>query len=369
MDPYKPCWCGSGKKWKWCHKGRQDATPANINQLLNEMFLESRRGLCLHPDAPVGCGAKIIKAHTVQRGGGLKAVAEKDHVLSPKAGLRRLPQTKGLLVPEPVGINNASTFMGFCEIHDGAMFRPAEHQVSTLTDEVAFLLGFRAVSYELLAKITAERWATTQREADRGQPFERQAEIQMRIDWTLQGTRMAIRDMRRWKDGYDSVFRAGDYAAFRYRAIRFDGVLPLVGCGAFSPEFDFAARRLQYLGRPSDTLEHVTLNIGVIDGRSVAVLGWLGTTDGHSAAFVDSFATLAPDGIANMLVQLAFEHIENIYLRPSWWAGLSDEMRETLMSRAKNGTISQEREPDCLIPDGRSYLTPPSIMEVKDHLA
>ena len=27
MAPYKPCWCGSGKKWKWCHKDQESMAP------------------------------------------------------------------------------------------------------------------------------------------------------------------------------------------------------------------------------------------------------------------------------------------------------------------------------------------------------
>jgi len=369
MDPYKPCWCGSGRKWKWCHKGRQDMPPVNINQLLNEMFQEARKGLCLHPDAPTGCGQKIIRAHTVQRGGGLSEIAEKQHVLSPKDGLRRLAQTAGRLEPASIGINNASTFMGFCDVHDGEMFRPAEHHVVDLNDEIAFLLGFRAIAYERFAKITAERWAGIQREVDRGLPFERQVRAQSIIHWTLQGTKLALEDTRRWKAAYDVDFTARDYSGFRYTGVVFDGLLPLVGCGAFMPEFDFEGKALQWLGRASEVLEHITFNLAVLNGRSVALLGWLGPAPGPAADFVQSFAAMPAVKVADSLVQLAFEHIENIYLRPSWWQGLPDEIRDALIDRTKNGTLSGERLATCLVPDGRSYLGPRPIKEIRSRLA
>jgi hypothetical protein len=367
MDPYKPCWCGSGKKWKWCHKGRQDMPPANINQLLNEMFQETRKGLCLHPDAPTGCG-QMIKAHTVQRGGGLTEIAEKQHVLSPKDGVRRLAQTDGRLQPVSVGINNASTFMGFCDVHDGAMFRAAEHQVSELNDEIAFLLGFRAIAYERFAKITAERWAGIQREMDRGQPFERQVQAQSIIHWTLQGTKLALEDTRRWKQAYDEAFTERDHSGFHYRGVVFDDLLPFVGCGAFMPEFDFEGRAVQMLGRASERLEHITFNLAVLNGRSVAILGWIGPTVGPAADFVRSFAALPADKVADSLVQLAFEHIENIYLRPSWWQGLPEELRDALIDRTKHGTLSGDRFASCLVPDGRAYLGSRPIKEIRDRV-
>ena len=368
MDPYKPCWCGSGTKWKWCHKGRETMPPVNINQLLNDMFKQAQTGFCLHPDAPVGCGGKIVRAHTVQRGGGLTEIAENRHVLSPKEGLRRLPQTDGKLEPASVGINHASTFMGFCDVHDAAMFRAAEYQVSELTDEVAFLLAFRAISYERFSKVIAERWVSVQREVDRGFPFERQVEAQSIIHWTLQGTQMALEDTARWKAAYDDAFTSKSYDRFHFLGIIFEDLLPIVGCGGFMPEFDFAGRPLQWLGRPSESLEHVTLNLGVLNGRSVAILGWLGPPSGPAADFVSSFVALPQDQLADSLVQLAFEHVENIYLRPSWWQNLPGPLRDALAARTKNGTISGERLATCLVPDGRCYVGPQAIKLMKNQL-
>lgn len=339
----------------------------NINQLLNDMFQETRKGLCLHPDAPEGCG-RLIKAHTVQRGGGLTEIAEKRHVLSPKDGLRNLAQTDGLLQPASIGINNASTFMGFCDSHDGIMFRPAEHRASDLSDEIAFLLGFRAIAYERLAKITAERWAGIQRELDRGSPFEQQAQVQSLIHWTLQGTKLALEDTRRWKEAYDKAFIAKAYKDFHYLGIVFDDLLPIVGCGAFMPEFDFAGNALQLLGHSSETLEHVTVNLAVLNGRSVAILGWIGPTTGPAADLVQSFANLPPNSFADSLVQLAFEHIENIYLRPSWWKSLPQELRDALVDRTRNGTLSADRHALCLVPDGRQYIGPRPIKETRNRL-
>ena len=77
-----PCWCGSGLKYKKCHLRRAKETPINIQELLdafNDAFFGSE--YCLHPNASLQvCDGGIIKAHTIQRNGGLNRIAKDYHV-------------------------------------------------------------------------------------------------------------------------------------------------------------------------------------------------------------------------------------------------------------------------------------------------
>ena len=110
-----------------------------------------------------------------------------------------------------------------------------------------------------------------------------------------------------------------------YFALRVDQVLPIVSCGAFFPEYDFMGKPLQRLSRRPFTFEHLSLSITAFAGRTVALFGWLGGEAGPAGRFVASFRAL-PDGRkADALIRLAFEHLENIYLAPSWWEALSRE--------------------------------------------
>ena len=152
-----PCWCRSGKKWKQCHRNREFQSPVNVREQFAQLDREFQKGYCSHPEAsPEDCGA-IIRSHTVQRRRGLAAIAENGRVMSAKAGVRRLLWTHGTFVPREVGVRSASTFMGFCNTHDNSMFQPVESHSVPLTPKSCFLLGFRAVSYELFQKKTALR--------------------------------------------------------------------------------------------------------------------------------------------------------------------------------------------------------------------
>lgn len=358
MDPpYQPCWCGSGKKWKWCHKDREQQPPVQHWQVdadLREQFAGNYG--CSHPNAPEDCVGRPIRSHTVQRRGGLAAIAEDGHVLSVKAAIQ-LVENEPVIVPQLVGLKSATTFMGFCAQHDSTMFQPAETSTAKLTAGTAFLLSFRAVSYEVYQKRAALEESELQRELDRGKPFEVQAEIQQQLYDMKLGMRAGLRDLEALKAKYDAAYQERSFSGFRFFAAAFSGVLPVVASGGFYPECDFADNALQRIAGRLGTYESVTYNLTVLDGRSVAVIGWHTDGDGPAYQFAESFAARNDDAVAEAAVRLAFEHLENTCMRPSWWAGLSTSEREALIARIEAGTGCVADARFSLVDDARRYAS------------
>ena len=351
-DPYALCWCGSGKKWKWCHKDRdkQSADPmgARIHAMKQEV---TKEGYCLHPDAEPGiCGDRIIKAHTVQRKGGLAAITENGHVISAKQGFQDISKNNGKIIPREVSAREASTFMGFCNRHDDEMFKSVETGLPVLNQESIFLLSFRALSYEILMKQFALRCMPFQRENDKGRPFEFQAFMQQHLNAYEHGLKLGLQDLLRWKSDYDLAFINRKFDSFQVYGVAFSESLPVVGSGTFHPEFDFYGNPLQRLGRNSALYEHMTYNLTVLNGVSVVVFGWMQEADGPANKLVKSYKELPDSEKADAAVRLAFEQIENIYFKPSWWNGLPKETSDDAIRRMFSGTgiDGLERQPDCL---------------------
>ena len=93
-----------------------------------------------------GCTEKTVKSHSLQRSGPLTYIAEDGHILSPSFDI-----TLGRLEMRRVGINDASTFPGFCLEHE-KMFSDFESQQS-LTDEKHFRLQtYRTLCREIAVK-------------------------------------------------------------------------------------------------------------------------------------------------------------------------------------------------------------------------
>lgn len=349
MDPYVPCWCGSGKKWKFCHKDRIKLRPRELGEILARMRTELQQGYCSHPNSGETCSTKIIRSHTVQRATGLAAVAENGHVLSAKPVSSKVTEHEDFINLERVGVNSASTFNGFCGFHDTTMFRPVEVGQPALTNENIFLLSFRALAYELYAKQTALRSVPIQREADYGQPFATQAIIQGNLAAYAQGLRKGIEELIEWKCRYDDMYRKSDWSTFNFYAAEFGEVLPVVASGAFQPEVDFNGRQLQLLTTDIG-LDHVVFNLSVLNGVSVAIFGWIGSAAGPAAQIADSFRCIPDADKSSAAIHLAFEHLENTYMRESWWMQLPETSKRIARQLMGSGVgrSDAERQLDSL---------------------
>ena len=233
---------------------------------MSSLYREFQQGYCSHPEASSENCSRIVRAHTVQRRGGLAAIAENGHVISVKSAMQDLVKNGGAFVPRTVGVRNASTFMGFCAEHDNSMFEPVEKQSFALTPQSCFLLGFRALSYELFAKRAEIRSMQGMRELDNGQPFAVQRRWQREMNLREYGAKRAQADLERWKHRYDVIFLNGRFEEYRYLGVTFSSILPVVGCGAFHPEFDFEGKPLQKITCGSEIHEHV--------GIQLDSLGW-----------------------------------------------------------------------------------------------
>ncbi|MET4258250.1 hypothetical protein ABIC09_003192 [Bradyrhizobium sp. S3.12.5] len=358
MGPYELCWCRSGKKYKWCHFRREQQKPVNVFEIEGGIIAELRDGFCSHPDPSVDpCSATITKAHTVQKKGGLAAIAEAGHVLTVKPSMKEMIETDGNPQPRKVGVNNASVFPGFCSRHDTMLFKPIEGKTLSLTKDTAFLFSYRAIAYERFAKEAQFRSTEIQREADCGHPFWKQAMVQMHLATVVAGIKIGMRDMDVWKSQFDERLLSGARDDFHFVAVRFDQVLPVVACGAFHPEFDLQGKPLQQLGRDGVDFDHITLTVTTFEAQTIVVFGWIGTDDGPAKALAASFVAVEDARKADALIRLLFIHTDNLFLRPSWWDALPEDNRRALNEMTRSGTTMRVRSGGEMADDATSFLS------------
>ena len=366
MGPYELCWCRSGKKYKWCHFRREQQKPITIFEVEAQMLNELRDGYCSYPNLGTDpCSPILTKAHTVQRRGGLAAIAEGGHVLTVKPTMKSLIETDGNPSPRSIGVNKASVFPGFCNKHDSSIFKPIEEKTIDINSDTAFLLAYRAVAYERFAKDAQRRGTWAQREMDRGHPFEKQAEIQMYLDAVSAGIEFGMHDVDRWKREFDTRLLSGSRDGFHYFAVKFDSVLPTVACTAFHPEYDFKGNALQKLGRRGSDFDHITLTVTAFEGNSVAVFGWIGDLCGPAGELAESFSKIDDYRNADALTRLLFVHTDNIFIQPNWWSALSPDDRLDLQDLVKSGTPMRARTGRDLVDDGKSLVNARAIEKLQ----
>jgi hypothetical protein len=97
---------------------------------------------CIYPTCS---SLSVKKSHSIAKSNSLKVIANKGHVLQPSVDVF----AKNLEVSmKPVGINNASTFPGFCEKHE-KLFHKFEHE-KIHEDSFVMLQTYRAICREVV---------------------------------------------------------------------------------------------------------------------------------------------------------------------------------------------------------------------------
>ncbi len=279
--------------------------------------------VCLHPDAGQGRCNAIIDAHTVQRARTLqKLVDANNHVLTFYPAKH---DANGLLQIHSRGWKKASTFTGFCGIHDMSTFAPLENKDFEFSTEVAFLLSYRALCHELYQKKSAARsYSDLRQMLDRGQLPDTQIVIQNEVAIRLRGFARAINGLEEAKIHADRSLLTKNYEGWSFACLEFSGELSLATAGAPTPTADLDGRRLQSLHDSATPIQHLYLSIVSSRSGAAVVFGW---RKDHPAPrhLVESLLSIPRPLLAGYVVQYVFAHLENVCFARSWWNSIAPE--------------------------------------------
>ncbi|BAH40766.1 MAG TPA: hypothetical protein DGD08_18205 [Gemmatimonas aurantiaca] len=357
-DRNKPCWCDSGLKYKKCHLERELQERPSIWNARKDVQGLQRFKTCLHPEAgPSACSGPIVRAHTVRRAADLSVIARKGHVYQTSADLGDLHLNKGRLLPKLVGINEASTFFGFCSKHDSATFAPLEATALVPTDEQALLLTYRPLCLELYAKERQLESLEIARQGDKGRSLEEQFGLQEYVLLMRLGMETSLRDLRRHKSRFDADLLARDFAEARYVAVELDVPPDLMCSGFVQPHYTFDGERIQDLSDLKTELQVMSFSLASTAKGGVAVFAWRSDSDAASSELVDSLLRLEVVDIPHALVRYATSEFENTYYRPDWWDGLQQTDKDALVDRLHHGVGPDiALNPSYLKDDGRRLV-------------
>ena len=343
-----PCWCGSGRKYKKCHLGRSSQTAINPFQIERQILKNFGKKYCLHPERNTGeCKGSIVKAHTVQQNGGLSRISRNNHVYAFKPSMVQLFENQGRLIPQLIGINNASTFTGFCAFHDNRTFAPIEKTQFQGNMQQCFLLGYRALCRELFMKRANLASVDLHREADRGRDLAVQAQLQEFVNLFHMALQNSLDRLERQKVSHDRILLKGSYENVN-RVIIYTENTPDVLCsGGFSPHYDFNGTLLQDHKNLQALLDLLTCTIIPTEAGGAVIFTWLDETQGSNSRLLRSLFALPEEAIGNAIVSMLFEHLENIFWSPVWWGGINDSSKNYLVKKSTSG-VSVDRDATCL---------------------
>lgn len=360
-SPNDPCWCGSGDKYKDCHLDRHKQAPLRPFVFDDKLRKQFKSEYCLHPSAnPSVCKGGIVKAHTIQRMGGLSRIAENGHVMgfAFKPSLQELITNGGSFEAKRAGVKDASTFTGFCHYHDSRTFEPIEqHTYESNKKEHNLLLAYRAICREIFTKTAALESIRFQRNMDKGQNLTSQIFLQQYLSVRKDGLEVGMRMLKKEKIKYDDCLNAGDYSKIHYYVMELDRCPDIMCSFGCNPEYDFSGRFLQNLvalGMSGSEADLITCSSIGTDKGGAVVFAWLNEPNNVGRRLVRSMEELEDDRLVQATVKFLFEFGENVFFSPLWWRGLDRGQQDAIKAMCMS---DYPKPPTALIPGTQQFVT------------
>jgi len=301
-----------------------------------ERTLRARTHPCLWP----GCDSKAIRSHSQQKNGPLQAIAEKGEVYAFKADIAHILANNGPVFSR-VAIRRASTFPGFCENHDNALFLPIEQEaLKAGSKDQADLFFFRAYTYEYTRKMRSVDWCCTfAEEGDKQQ-------IPLDYSPALNYCEENLPFLQIEKPFYigrfffDPTFK--EDLCFKWRTI--PGNLGASVSCCFPPLDDKSL--IEYANAHMNApLPMVTFTLVPQTNQTHAILGWHRSFSNLAQPFADRLMSHDLSALECFINECVFTKTEDFCLNPSLWESTPESVKRQVCHAVRHehfrGPISE----------------------------
>jgi hypothetical protein len=351
------CWCNSGKKFKHCHYGRENEKRISKGEAIGQSKKIGARKCCYVPkELQHECDSKIVNAHTVSKSGSLIEIADStNHVLGLKIDLANIFKNNGKLTPERIGVNQASTFKGFCSKHDKQLFSCIEDHPFIATEEQCLALMYRSVAKEIYAKEGSLLSSEIIKGGDKGRKLIDQMSIQKFSVGNQLGIKAALRELSDFKAQLDGQLLGKLTNNLSHLIFESSTSMPVAVSSIVSPISDFKGNIIQDLGDLNVVAENIVFNSFSSDGKGYVVFSWLKESS-VILDFVNTLIAVDKSGVFSALIRFFFGLAENNFISPEWWNGLLDAQKEKITFLIMSGVNPFEFEPrNLLVDDGINF--------------
>jgi hypothetical protein len=323
----KPCLCGSGKKYKFCHgsginsDGPTDPSDKGAN--FSTEWKNSNIKLCLHPNKDE-CEGKIIKAHTIQNNRILTRIAVDGHVIVPMLDTGE----EGIVWEgRKTGKRVATTFNGFCGRHDQMLFREIDNKDYDLSQPQNVLLAYRALAREYHTKLVAFRFRQRQFRSDSTLYQNEQLILDCRL------TEMGVQDLGKYMKRFESlVLSDTPDSSLQSLVLVFDGEAQLAVSSPLSLDHDFDGEQIITPEMELDQrnpLPTMFFNIFPQEGSTYAVFSWFDVESASFNRIEEQLRKRASQDVLTILNWLIATHCEMKALSPTLWDSFDEEKMQS----------------------------------------
>lgn len=289
---------------------------------LASIYQELRKGfpeLCLlKGNGP--CGQKIVQAHSIQKAL-FKKHAKNGHIYLFEVFTGKHDSEKRLW-PELIGINEATTFSGFCDVHDSQTFSPIDNSPFLNIPEHKFLYHYRAFAQTYYGR--AHKFRVVESAFKELAAKVPAAEIESLAE-KVRSNRQDVSELEPKRRVYQEQLRAKSWPDIEGYAFEGEPMPDILMTEYFGPRKNFQGRIIQDC-KSLAPLRWVSMTVSASNDRAVFLLcGEKGCPILRELA--DSFRKVAPTARTRAILTYVFCHFENFILLPKWWESLSKDVQ------------------------------------------
>ncbi len=289
------------------------------------------RGRCLHFSNGERCN-EIVAAHSIQKKGQLSLIAENGHVYRLSADRSTLRKTGGVPALKKIGLNNASTFLGFCKYHDNAFFEKIDKFTLNPRKELLALYAYRALCREYFVKENAVEVLTNVEVHNELNSSQQESLAASRLGHCLGFARL-----QHHKSIFDDEFAAGNFDNFEFTYFTSQSPCPVQLAGVLYPDQDFEGNHLQDLADYKTPLDLIAFFTAPTDDGWAFGFAWHVSSSQTCVPLLKSLAerVATDDKLEDALLRFSLSCCENHAVRVSWWDGLSESSKAAAIERMR----------------------------------
>ncbi len=327
------CTCGSGKKYKKCCLDKTDNTDSLLYcKRLMELKNAGRIKECLYPDHS-SCSGKIIKAHSIQNNAILTMIAEDGKVLMPKPKYDVFPSDL-----TEYGRKEATTFTGFCSIHDKSIFQPIEDNEFIGSKEQVFLFIYRAFSAVYYGKLQSRQIVAYRQKYNTENTFSDE----------YNGWELAVADLKSEKDFFDNCLINKEYDGLTSIIWEFSGFSHFAASGMDTPTIDFCGNNIQDLSDKNYVAKHIYYYVFPQKTKTFVIIAWKKEFNHFFSNIYERLRAFTEEERKNYISNKLPIITDNIVIKPSSWRCLSKSERENFLFLCFADPLISDDPNNCL---------------------
>ncbi|PGW77542.1 hypothetical protein COE01_21685 [Bacillus thuringiensis] len=350
IEAYEPCPCGSEKKFKFCcypkvkaSKPKEyDYSDSRINHIMTKSWESTDFETCMAFEKET-CHKLIKGAHSIQNNRILNRISKDGHVYRIVGNVEKQDLNTEF---KKISKNKASTFLGFCEVHDTELFLPIEQKEYNNEPIQNFLFAFRAHAIQFHKK---------QRELKSVQNLFKEFPYLLVnptiINW-YRVTLLAMSDCERDYSIFKNHYLSGNFDGLRTIHRKLDFEVDFAVCSSFAVQYDLNKKQINdiYFDKSDEKMPSIYINVYPVENGTNIILSYHLEDEMKYKEYFNQLESLSLKELLKHLSFLVIEYAENVFFNPGYIEDLTDNQEESIL-KSFSSSINVLEKLDLIMED------------------